>query len=252
MKICSQCGQVNDDDARFCVRDGWELPDSVDETSQEDKPNSKVCEKCGFQNNSESKFCGGCGKPLAESAKKKEKRENIPGLVNLFSFLFVIIVGLCIAANTYDKDFSELFDDFIELFEEEKEYMNVSMHHSPEIDMDGETISFSIDTNAEWLEIENLEFRVVGRGITTWEAENGNYYSEYDINRDHYFDWNRDFLIHPIANVEFLGNRDFKVTINKNRGYNRQFVLVVKDPEVRVSKWEVRIYQKGYKGRVKR
>jgi len=168
----------------------------------------------------------------------------------LFSFLFVIIVGLCIAANTYDKDFSELFDDFIELFEEEKEYMNVSMHHSPEIDMDGETISFSIDTNAEWLEIENLEFEVIGRGITAWEAENGNYYSEYHY--QYQYDWNRDYAIHPIANVDFWGNRDFKVTINKNRGYNRRFVLIVRDPEVRVSRWEVYIYQKGYKGRVKR
>ena len=77
MKICSQCGQINDDDARFCVRDGWKLPDSVDEANQEDKPNSKVCEKCGFQNNSESKFCGGCGRPLGESMKKKEKDINI-------------------------------------------------------------------------------------------------------------------------------------------------------------------------------
>ena len=101
MKICSQCGQINDDDARFCVRDGWALPDSVDETKK--KSNNQVCKECGFENSPEVKFCGGCGKPLGKSTKEKREKENIPGFVKLFSFLFVIIVGLCIAANTYDK-----------------------------------------------------------------------------------------------------------------------------------------------------
>lgn len=125
MKICSQCGQENDDDARFCVRDGCMLPDSVDEVNQEDKPNNKVCEKCGFENSSEVKFCGGCGKPLDEAAKEKEKDGSIPEYVKLFSFLFVVIVGLCIAANTYDKDLPELFE-VIQEDSKDATYLNVS------------------------------------------------------------------------------------------------------------------------------
>lgn len=123
MKICSQCGQVNDDDARFCVRDGCVLPDSVDET--EKKSNNLVCKKCGFENSSEVKFCGRCGEPLSEGVKERGKDGDISGYVKLFSFLFVIVAGLYIAANTYDKDFSELFE-MIQTDSEEATYLNVS------------------------------------------------------------------------------------------------------------------------------
>lgn len=164
MKICSQCGQVNDDDARFCVRDGWKLPDSVDEASQEDKSNNKACEKCGFENSPEVKFCGGCGRPLGENMKKKEKDINIPGYVKLFFFLFIIIVGLCIAANTYDKDLSELFE-VAQGVSKEATYLNVSKNRIG-FQKDGQ--AFDYDKKRDLIGIDAWEIFVDTDG--KWEV----------------------------------------------------------------------------------
>lgn len=233
MKYCTQCGQENPDDAIYCIRDGSYLGDSVND-NQEDVPAKLVCKKCGFENSSEAKFCGGCGEVLNE----KSTEENDDSSRKVIGFILFFIGSLLISFLYYvyknNEDTSKNY------------YMNVNMHHSSEIDMDGETINLSINTNAEWLEIENLEFGVT-RTSTYWESERGDYDNEFGYP----YEWNRDYAIHPIANVEFLGNRSFKVTISKNSGYNRRFRFWVRDPEYRVSSWGVDIYQKGYKGRVK-
>jgi len=238
MKYCSQCGHANEDDALFCVKDGCKLGEPVD-VNQAHKQKKQICTKCGFENESNIKFCGGCGKPLDINVQtKKAKRISFSKFVIVVSFILVMIVGFFLAKNTYDNDFSELFDDFIELFEEEKEYyLDVNMHHSSEIDMDGETINLNIDTNIESLDMNKLDFKVSRAG---WRIANK---EGYYIPRAQSV-WAK-YAKEPIVKVEFVNNKNFKITIDKNRGFRRNFWIDVTSSG---TIWD-RIYfeQDGYK-----
>lgn len=219
MKICSQCGQVNDDDARFCVRDGWALPDSVDETKK--KSNNQVCKECGFENSPEVKFCGGCGKPLGKETKEKQKDDkSVLAFVKLFTLIFGIFIALSIAVNIHDMDFSELFDDASELFEDKKDcYFKVHMHHSSEIDKDGETINLSIDTNFENLDMNKLHFKV--ENVSWWNISYGDYYLPKATSSV------AKYAKKPIVNMELVDDKKIKMTIDRNSGYRRRFLVEV-------------------------
>lgn len=239
MKYCSQCGHANEDDALFCVKDGCKLGEPIDGI-QEDKSKKQICTKCGFENESNIKFCGGCGKPLDVNVQtKKAKRVSFSKFVIVVSFIIVMIVGFFLAKNTYDNDFSELFDDFIELFEaEEKEYyINVNMHHSSEIDMDGETINFSVDTNIESFDMNKLDFSVSG---VAWKRANHEGFYEPSAKSV----WAK-YAKDPIINVEIVNDKNFKITIDRNRGFRRCFTIWVTASESIFD----RIYfeQDGYK-----
>ena len=49
--ICPQCGNVNQEDARFCTRCG--------------RPLSRICVVCGTANSPDARFCNQCGSPLS-------------------------------------------------------------------------------------------------------------------------------------------------------------------------------------------
>lgn len=224
MKYCSLCGHANEDDALFCVKDGYKLGEPVDGI-QEDKSKKQICTKCGFENDSNIKFCGGCGNPLDVNVQfKKANKGGFSKFIIVLSFILVIIVGFFLVKNTYDNDFSELFDDFIELFEKEKEYhFNVNMHHSSEIDMDGETINFSIDTNIESFDMNELDFGVSGVG---WFR--ANYGGSYIPDAKSV--WAK-YAKKPIINVEIVNDKNFKITIDRNRGFRRCFTIWINGPE---------------------
>ena len=141
MKYCSQCGHANEDDALFCVKDGCRLEETLKD-SQENKYECQVCEKCGFENAIDMKFCGKCGSVLGEDVKSRKKRNSKSHFKFVWVVLLTIGLGLFGASLLYDDGVSELLDDIEGLFEKEY-YFNVNMHHSSEIDMDGETINFS-------------------------------------------------------------------------------------------------------------
>ena len=241
MKYCTQCGHANEDDALFCEKDGCRLDKTVEDIQSKDIK-TQVCEKCGFENGIDMKFCGKCGSAFDKNKRKKDKNGGTP-IVTVFSIPFVVIVCLCVVAYSYDKDFSD-WSEFLQGSSKKETYLNVTCHHSEEIDIDGETISFRIDTNADWFNIKNIDISVFNTcGACLSRSDSKVYYlGEESLD-------NKNFAKKPIFDVEFIDERSFRITINRNRGYNRCFRIEVRDPQGRVYSWYSRgFYQDGYKG----
>lgn len=135
MKICKYCGHENEDDAIYCIRDGSYLGDSVND-NQENKQTKLVCKKCGFENSSEVKFCGGCGKVL------KGKRN----ISFVSSIQIILLISIYIAIGIYIFKYGPNQKN-----KPEEYYIELVSNHSYDISSVGETIMFSINTNAEWL-----------------------------------------------------------------------------------------------------
>ncbi len=145
MKICKYCGHENEDDVLFCVIDGSKLDDSVND-SQENKQPKIVCKKCGFENSFEAKFCGGCGKVLI-------RKRNI-SFVRSMQIIF--LTSIFIAIGIY------IFKGPNQINKPEEYYIELIPNHSFDISSEGETIMFSINTNAEWLTKD--DFKIWGGG----------------------------------------------------------------------------------------
>jgi len=65
MLECQQCGQINDDDTKFCTNCGFKLSG--------DKINAIKCPNCGINNKINSKYCINCGTILNEDIKSTNK-----------------------------------------------------------------------------------------------------------------------------------------------------------------------------------
>lgn len=61
---CTNCGQYNAPEAKFCVACGAELKLPEPETEEAPAP-EKFCPACGGANSADSAFCVNCGKPLS-------------------------------------------------------------------------------------------------------------------------------------------------------------------------------------------
>lgn len=61
---CTNCGQYNAPEAKFCVACGAEL--KMPEPAKEEAPApEKFCPACGGANSADAAFCVNCGKPLS-------------------------------------------------------------------------------------------------------------------------------------------------------------------------------------------
>jgi class 3 adenylate cyclase/ribosomal protein L40E len=63
--ICPQCGNVNQEDARFCTRCG--------------RPLSLICAVCGTANSPDARFCNQCGSPLSGNTPVLESETSPDG-----------------------------------------------------------------------------------------------------------------------------------------------------------------------------
>lgn len=242
MKICKRCAHCNADEAKFCVKCGERLveqqmsePQILIETLQ--------CAKCGYKNKIGVKFCGNCGNEFVSDEKNNmnKKNKNYRWII----LLFIMIISAIVAVFNWE----EIEDIF-----EKEYYFNAVMHHSQDVDMHGDTITIAIDTNADWLNKDNIVINIIrgalGNNIE-WQRTDGSY-TEYLEGHKYAFA--------PVAEVKFIDDRHVEVTIDKNRGYNRKFRIVVGTSDWGKSSDEIRghppvyktvgfdLYQKGYEG----
>lgn len=228
MKYCTQCGHANDDDALFCEKDGCRLDNPVEDIQSKDTK-TQVCEKCGFENGMDMKFCGKCGFPLSKiSSEKKEGNNGCLFAMLLPPVIFVAVILYLVASNSPD------------LFEKGT-YLNVICYHSKEIDMDGETINLSIDTDADWLKIKDINIWVDGM---MWETDR---YDMRHVDYHYKISGYENYAKEPVVNIELVDDRSFRITVDKNRGYNRCFTIKVEDSKERFFS-RTFFTQDGYKG----
>lgn len=235
MKICKKCAHCNADEAKFCVKCGERLAEQ-----QMPEPQIEIetlqCVKCGYNNKKGVKFCGNCGNEFkyGKDLKKTKKKRWRKILIAIFVILLICVGQTLWSDGYFEKDY----------------YINAEMNHSAEIDMYGDTISISIDTNADWLNKDNIEILVGKKFTNNWQTSTGNY---IDLQGHKYaFD--------PVSKVRFVDDRHVEVTIDKNRGYNRTFRIVVRDSGWNKNRDEkggrphvsgqpfFDLYQKGYEG----
>lgn len=57
-KICTNCGNVLKDSAKFCCKCGSKAEEVV-----QDEIKESICKKCGYQLQADAKFCSKCGEP---------------------------------------------------------------------------------------------------------------------------------------------------------------------------------------------
>lgn len=168
MKYCSQCGQENPDDAIYCIRDGSYLGESVND-NQENKQAKLVCKNCGFENSSKAKFCGGCGEVL----KGKRNISFVRSMQIILLILIIITIGIYIFINRPNQ-----------INKPEEYYIELVSNHSFDISSEGETIMFSINTNAEWLTKDDFSIREYGSAVVDFTfVDDRNFMAKFGRNQ---------------------------------------------------------------------
>ncbi len=81
MGCCSNCGSVNLDKAKFCLKCGYALNPSADSARRNtDNEQENACSKCGFRNPKEARFCEQCGAGLFENCLNCKREIRVGSL----------------------------------------------------------------------------------------------------------------------------------------------------------------------------
>lgn len=78
MKNCMKCGQLNEDNAKFCRKCGDSIQNIIAEANHVDKVNNVEiqCTACGQVNDANAKFCSKCGTLVKNAATKNITGRN--------------------------------------------------------------------------------------------------------------------------------------------------------------------------------